>query len=812
MAHLVKTFGRIDRAAQKNFSLRCFAPNHGTFVVFAARSAIGVMGVKGLHTYLENKLPSEQHMFTLAELADQAFHNKRQCTIVVDGMALIRKLYTPDLEWVCGGQYQELWAHVQSFVKAFEAHGLKLVVFLDGGVDEAKLAEWKERRQKDLQKCERVVSSLREGKEPPNAAWMPPPNISKAVGGAFAQNGAQVYYTAGEADRELASYCSTHDCVAVLAKDSDFFVLPVPAYLNLDTLALHRSPPTATVYLRRAVEAALQLPSSLMPLLGSLVGNDFVPTYLLSEFHRTLLPGRHASGGPLIEAVAAHVATAAAAAGWSGPWPCTPLLWCALDWRGCLSPEARARIERSLEQYAVSEGFRELPTALLERASGASSAMLRRFRRGRLDSAVFTSATRQAIWRGPSIDDPDSHPTILASRPIRCETYAACVRPGAHTPYRPTSADEVTWGITCTAACTAEVAAASAPAPKAAQDAGEPPPGDGGEGGGLKAAAALHTRTAAAGGGHGPDHGDDGRDSSGGEGGGGRDSGGGSGACSGACSGGQGGQGGQGGTAVIVSEHIIYSTQAQHGSAEPVPVPPQLASCEAMWALSPGGRGTCMLRSLARACRGDRELLLLDAPAMIALGPLSLVALSVRYMRRHRLVPRPIALVTLCQGLVMAWLAETRQRLPTELRKRSRRCASLQAAHFASLFTRVSADVTVLNSACGAPLALHGPWEWFDGVLFESMFAAAAGASPESQAAHGASSCWAGLLRGDPGLLAVFEQLRPFALADEQGAGAGALASSTSAAAGAGGGGGSGLPLDATRAAAAWKKACTARA
>ena len=61
---------------------------------------------------------------------------------------------------------------------------------------------------------ERAVACLREGREPPNAAWAPPPNISKAVGAAFAQQAVTVYYTAGEADRELASYCATHACAA----------------------------------------------------------------------------------------------------------------------------------------------------------------------------------------------------------------------------------------------------------------------------------------------------------------------------------------------------------------------------------------------------------------------------------------------------------------------------------------------------------------------------------------------------------------------------------------------------------------------
>lgn len=138
-----------------------------------AHTPVACMGVKGLHSYLEGKLPHASHTTTLAALADAAFAAGSACVVVVDGMSLIRKLYTPDLEWVVGGQYQELWAHVQRFVRAFEAHGLRMVVFIDGGVDEAKLSEWQSRRANDLKKVDRVVDSLRQGAEPPSAAWMP---------------------------------------------------------------------------------------------------------------------------------------------------------------------------------------------------------------------------------------------------------------------------------------------------------------------------------------------------------------------------------------------------------------------------------------------------------------------------------------------------------------------------------------------------------------------------------------------------------------------------------------------------------------
>jgi hypothetical protein len=306
------------------------------------------MGVKGLHTYLEGRLPSAKNVVNLPDLAALSGSS----TVVVDGMALIRKMYPPDLEWVVGGQFAECWACVADFVRAFAACRLRLVVFFDGGIDDAKIAEWRGRRQKDLSKCERVVEALSRGEHPAKSCWMPPPNISKAVGGAFAEQGCDVYFTAGEADREMAAYCTARRCAAVLAKDSDFFILPVPAYLNLDTLDLRSNPPRVTAYRRADVEAALGLPSALLPLLGSLVGNDFVPKDDLDALHAHILPGRHASGGPLIEATARYVEAAAAAAGWVGPRPSTPLLWCAIDLHGRVSPRCRRLIEASLEQCA----------------------------------------------------------------------------------------------------------------------------------------------------------------------------------------------------------------------------------------------------------------------------------------------------------------------------------------------------------------------------------------------------------------------------------------------------------------------------
>ena len=52
-----------------------------------AHTPVACMGVKGLHSYLEGKLPHASHTTTLAALADAAFAAGSACVVVVDGMS-----------------------------------------------------------------------------------------------------------------------------------------------------------------------------------------------------------------------------------------------------------------------------------------------------------------------------------------------------------------------------------------------------------------------------------------------------------------------------------------------------------------------------------------------------------------------------------------------------------------------------------------------------------------------------------------------------------------------------------------------------
>ncbi|KAL3901076.1 MAG: hypothetical protein SGPRY_012341, partial [Prymnesium sp.] len=93
--------------------------------------------------------------------------------------------------------------------------------------------------------------------------------------------------------------------------------------------------------------------------------------------------------------------------------------------------------------------------------------------------------------------------------------------------------------------------------------------------------------------------------------------------------------------------------------------------------------------------------------------------------------------------------------------------SALPAVHSAMLFTQVSSDLLLLNSAFGQPLSLAGAWQWFDGPLFMHMLDAV-----DAQQARKTTAAtsprgdveWSELLLRDPGLLELFLALHPVAV------------------------------------------------
>ena len=204
-----------------------------------------------------------------------------------------------------------------------------------------------------------------------------------------------------------------------------------------------------TAYPRYAVLNVFGLSEQLLPLAASLIGNDFVDSNALAPFHAYLMPGRTASGGPLIEAVCAHVRRVSEIVVWQDcDEELAPALWEALDPNGLITMDVRAKIRRSMAQYALppleetvfasqARGRQASPKHTDERTTSESSRgprrpalsplLLRRFHQGFLDSAIYTAASLRAIWRGAGIEPIGCTPAVVSCAPLRAEVYAICV-------------------------------------------------------------------------------------------------------------------------------------------------------------------------------------------------------------------------------------------------------------------------------------------------------------------------------------------------------------------------------------------------
>ena len=91
-----------------------------------------------------------------------------------------------------------------------------------------------------------------------------------------------------EADQEIASLANLWDC-PVISNDSDFFIFDLKqGYIPLKHLDWSSEPLTADLFKSEKLSRHLNIPKDLLPLLASLLGNDYVSFEALSPFNVAL--------------------------------------------------------------------------------------------------------------------------------------------------------------------------------------------------------------------------------------------------------------------------------------------------------------------------------------------------------------------------------------------------------------------------------------------------------------------------------------------------------------------------------------------
>ncbi|XP_064466989.1 constitutive coactivator of peroxisome proliferator-activated receptor gamma-like isoform X1 [Ornithodoros turicata] len=253
------------------------------------------MGVKGLQSFLERVVPGGCTELNIQERADA---HRAHCpqgtrpTIVVDGLSLIRWIYSCATDYIFGGPWNDLCTAVKHFVQQFENAGISLVFIFDGCIPKVKMTEWVMRRALRVKEVAEMYQKLHSGTWSPdyNNAYQCPSGTGYTF--SFAVKFltlCKVIRSVEDCDIEVARYAETHaECFAVLTQDSDFAIFNLHV-TYLSVLHLNLECMTTRAYHGDALANHLGLDRKVLPLFACLAGNDSVNREMhLARFHGSL--------------------------------------------------------------------------------------------------------------------------------------------------------------------------------------------------------------------------------------------------------------------------------------------------------------------------------------------------------------------------------------------------------------------------------------------------------------------------------------------------------------------------------------------
>lgn len=250
------------------------------------------MGVKGLTTYIANK--AEQYLKPF-ELHD--------CLLVIDGDSLASNLYnwSADCNSAFGGDYDVYHRIVTDFFEQLQRCNVRSFVLLDGGYEKRKLRTVQQRLRDKIAAIKHI--------NPIEGHHLFPLMMREVfVEAVRSSPGVQVMRCLFEADDEVAMLARQLNC-PVLSYDSDFYIHNVQ-YIPSVSLTIkvlkrtaprrNRRKPAAT---SKAASAAFrpyhymdccvytianlagnQIRDEVLPLFGTLLGNDYINRVVFKKF------------------------------------------------------------------------------------------------------------------------------------------------------------------------------------------------------------------------------------------------------------------------------------------------------------------------------------------------------------------------------------------------------------------------------------------------------------------------------------------------------------------------------------------------
>lgn len=219
-------------------------------------------------------------------------HPNKPITIVIDTLNLSHnEIFSKKIQ-LLGGRFTHAYNVIKSFFRQLKIYEVTLVFFIDGCIVDEKSQTKFNRIMSSYRKTIDLMDEIASGKtitdimmdEKKNSSKLTPLDTS-VVMMVLAKIYGQTYISYDvECDIALAKYATRNDVFAVLSSDSDFFIFPgnwrIWSVKNLCMNTL-----TTTEVDKCLLRAAMGLKEHQMPLLATLMGNDFLPHDKLRNYH-----------------------------------------------------------------------------------------------------------------------------------------------------------------------------------------------------------------------------------------------------------------------------------------------------------------------------------------------------------------------------------------------------------------------------------------------------------------------------------------------------------------------------------------------
>ncbi|CAG8471863.1 12115_t:CDS:2 [Ambispora leptoticha] len=401
------------------------------------------MGIRGLNVYISNQnlgtpvswtrgatCTSTESISQIKICIPKNNLGEKQQYFVFDGNAFIYHVYNEKLNWIFGGQYTTFANSLKSHTKTTHDYQIHQTYLFDGPLPLLKQKTRVSRFRDRIEKCKNLCQLKRLFKSSStyfnnkDAFLLPPLALEVAIQILRKILDVKVEVCAGEADNSVARIVRSVGGYAI-GNDSDYFVYDLRGecdgrsgggYIPMNTLQIPRNDKLtnnerifATVYHTKDIATHFNMPVSLLPLLGTLIGNDYTESNQIAglpdrndikEIAKFLSQYKHNSIDQIIDSLLTNGRSLSTGDDVE------------------LTRKMRENLHGSVRQYcstadSTNDNYKSLPPYFYDA-----------FKSGRVSHMLMDVVCNRTFWCTPFFEDQSKESAWILSRPVRRWTYA----------------------------------------------------------------------------------------------------------------------------------------------------------------------------------------------------------------------------------------------------------------------------------------------------------------------------------------------------------------------------------------------------